>query len=476
MNNPLMIKFKANRKGVTVRRNILLFKKKFKRKLKKQIERAGYEKYMNDVRKIHPNLKNGKNSFRKFQHNSNKSPKPSHLENVTYFQSIGNAFAPDYLRNSKNIFYVPEVFSLSENYSESSTFIKKLYNALLFQSYEEIVIDYQYCNEIGVAASVCMDIVLSDFIKYYEKCTRQFHEIKVKEITPINFEKHNIRKILFSIGAFKNIKGFNIDFENIIPYPLCIGDKNIKESPSIREVHITQLVDYIIGCLQKMNRNLTPDAEDDLYKVIGEVMINAEEHSNTKKRYSVGYFESTKTTESHFGVFNLAIINFGNTFYETFKGPNCKNYEIVKNMESLSENFTMNKLFRKSKFEEETLWTLYALQEGVTSKPDWKRGNGSIRFIESFFNLKGNSNFDYISKMSIISGHTKIIFNGEYQTVQKERGKERKIYKMMTFNNSGNIEELPDERYVTYNENFFPGTLIVAKIYIDFQNTENIEL
>ena len=37
----------------------------------------------------------------------------------------------------------------------------------------------------------------------------------------------------------------------------------------------------------------------------------------------------------------------------------------------------------------------------------------------------------------------------------------------MTFNESGNIEEKPDKDYVKYSEEYFPGTIISAKILFD---------
>ena len=113
------------------------------------------------------------------------------------------------------------------------------------------------------------------------------------------------------------------------------------------------------------------------------------------------------------------------------------------------------------------------MQEGVTRKKEWKRGNGTIRFIESFFNLKGDVVCDSKSKMTIISGNTRIIFDGKYKIVEKVR--DGKIYKMMTFNDAGNIEDIPDDRYVTYTDNKFPGTIITARIFIDEYNTELVK-
>jgi hypothetical protein len=43
---------------------------------------------------------------------------------------------------------------------------------------------------------------------------------------------------------------------------------------------------------------------------------------------------------------------------------------------------------------------------------------------------------------------------------------------MMTFNKNGNIKELPDEKFVNFAEQFFPGTMISAKICITYNNLE----
>ena len=93
-----------------------------------------------------------------------------------------------------------------------------------------------------------------------------------------------------------------------------------------------------------------------------------------------------------------------------------------------------------------------------------KRGHGSIQFIESFFNIKGtNSKADTISKMAILSGNTSIIFDGKYNIKEKTLPN-GDTFKYMTFNDSGDISEKPDKNYVKYVDNYFPGTIISAKI------------
>ena len=67
--------------------------------------------------------------------------------------------------------------------------------------------------------------------------------------------------------------------------------------------------------------------------------------------------------------------------------------------------------------------------------------------------------------MAIISGNTNIIFDGKYNIQNKIKGKDK--FKVMTFNNSNNIEDKPDNKYVRSVENYFPGTIISARILIN---------
>jgi hypothetical protein len=426
--------------------------------------KLGFEKYKQDVKRLNPEADFSNFPLYKYLQKSRLKQKPEYSELIKYFVENKLVFGRNTMVFENSIFQIPEIFSIIENYTETTFFLRKLFNALYNQTFEEIFIDYQYCKEIDVCGSMCMDIILADFINYYNHSSRNGHTIKVRSIKPINYQRYEIEKILFSIGAYKNLKGFNITFDNIIPFPIKIGNKTNPKLSEKREVDITQTVDYIISCLSKLNKRLTDSAETNFYKVIGEVIQNAEEHSNTKTRYLIGHFEENINGSEDYGVFNLAILNFGNTFYETFKNAENPNKEVIEQMNALSKKFTTNGLFRRKKFEEETLWTLYALQDGVTRIRDWKRGNGAIRFIESFINLKGDIQTDNISKMVITSGHTRIIFDGKYKIVKQKRGIEEKEFKMMTFNESGNIEQLPDDKYVIYEENYFRGTIISVKL------------
>ncbi|HTN37300.1 MAG TPA: hypothetical protein VL053_09510 [Arachidicoccus sp.] len=368
-------------------------------------------------------------------------------------------------------FKVPKEFSIVESPKKSYDFIKNVIGALITQKYSRITIDYAECTHLDLGAQVFFDIILKDVIKFFNRC-RQYKRTapKVNGIKGINVIDKNVQKLLFSVGSPVIHNKNSIKFPDIIPYKLCIHDREVNGNPvRIREqkdLDTTYLVDYVINCLKSLNRTLTPDKLDDLSTVIGEILINAEEHSTTKHRFSIGYFHEIKENGIHYGVFRLAILNFGKSIYEKFKDPFCPNKDVVQKMKDLSNQYTRKKFFTFKTFEEETLWTLYALQEGVTSiAPDRyiKRGNGSIQFIESFFNIKGNrKEKDNFSKLSILSGNTSIIFDGTYNIVSNVI--EDDVFKYMTFNSSGNIEDKPNSKYVKFVDDYFPGTIISARI------------
>lgn len=472
------------RKPYHERSNRSRFLKRIKRQIRKLKRRSGWFRYYFAV--IHKANSKGQKLkkselpvLEKYIYRRSPQPsRPKFSDNIIFLAQNKDAFSKKSIDVPKDgTFKIPNPFSLTENYDESFLFLKQLFYCLYTDKIENIVLDYGNCERIDVDASVCMDVMLHEFIVYYESCRRRGLKNKLKSIVPIKFDKEPVKKILFSIGAFKNIKGIEIKYPDIIPFNLLIGDNFSAQKGRDKELEVTKLVDYIIKCLDRMNHNLTWEAENDLSKVVGEVIVNAAEHSGRKYRYAIGYFQESKNEGQHLGVFNLTIFDFGNTIYQTFKKPEVAEREVTKRMQELSQKYTKKKLFKDKEFEEETLWTLYSLQEGVTSVLNAKRGNGSIHFIESFFRLKGDMAHDNSSFLTIMSGNTRITFDGKYQICEKQRGKEGHIYKMMTFNDSGDIEEQPDKKYVTFAENFFPGTMIVAKICINFKNlqVENAE-
>lgn len=373
---------------------------------------------------------------------------------------------------NERTFLVPRNLSILENPEATYSFLKEIVSALFYQAHARIIIDYRVCESIDLGSQIFLDAIIKDIILFYKKCEPIIpFRTKVEEIKGVNVNNIDVKKLLFSVGSPAIHSRNSIKFPDIIPYNLCCHDLN-RDPNSLsqmeqKELDTTALVDYVLECLLRLNKTLTADKINDLSTVIGEILINAEDHSTTKYRYSIGYFQESINNNKHYGVFNLVILNFGQTIYEKFKDPNCPNQDTVERMRNLSSQYSKKGLINRGKFEEETLWSLYALQEGITSIPRdsfHKRGNGSIQFIESFFNLKGSVEYDNISRMVIVSGKTNIIFDGSYNIQERVMSNEK--FKVMTFNHSGKIEDRPDPNYVKSINHYFPGTVISAKILL----------
>lgn len=435
-----------------------------KRKKRKKEKRRKYQEYYLRLKKELNNDFSYQNQIERWL--------PS---NLAYILENDKAKFLDNLNNQK-VFVetvrikVPKVFSLIENEIESYEFIRELTVAILFDKYKSVEIDYINCERIELSAQIYSDMILRDLDKLIKRRNQnKFTQTKIFNLSGININNENIQKLLFSVGSPAVISKDFRKFSDITPYKLCVHNKefNKLENAKRKEVDSTEMVDYVINSLATLDKELTSESIEDLSVVIGEILINAEEHSTTKYRYSTGYFQKHNIGGEDFGVFNLAIMNFGETIYEKFKSPECTNYEMKSRMSTLSSKYTKKSFWNKS-FDEETLWTLYSLQQGITSVSidSYKRGNGSIQFIESFFNLKGtNEDADDISRMAIISGNTNIIFDGKYNIKNKQKGKDE--FKVMTFNDSNDIEDKPDFHYVKSVQNYFPGTIISARILIN---------
>ena len=463
-----------DRKNIEIRIGLERFQRRIKREEKRRVrKRREHFQYLTTLKKVDGDV-SYESLFRQFL-----------PINISYLLSCENsAFYVEKLTKLKidndGNFIVPKEFSIVDYPKESYKFIQEVTAALVLQKYPVINIDYKDCIRADLGAQVLLDIILKDIISFY-KTIRQIRPqyAKVKEINGTNFKSDAIKKLLFSVGSPAIHMDRSVHFRDIVSYKLCIHDRESHIDPikiiEKKDIDTTTLVDYVLTSLARLNKKLTPEKIDDLCIVISEILINAEEHSSTKYRFSIGYFHEINDNGKHFGVFRLAILNFGNTIYEKFKNPSCPNVEIVNKMKALSDNYTKKNFFLKRQFEEETLWTLYSLQEGVTTIPPdayRKRGNGSIRFIESFFNIKGEEDaLDDISRLAILSGNTSITFDGKYKIHEKHVNGEN--FKYMTFNDSKNIEDKPDSKYVKFVDEYFPGTIISAKILFnddDFTN------
>lgn len=374
---------------------------------------------------------------------------------------------------------VPEVFSILKNPDESYTAIKKIVVALVCQKCHSLWIDYSRCEESDLLTQVFMDSIFWDWNKFVSGCARA--NLK-KYIRNYSYGARNInstlQKMINSVGSPTILLNRKTEYDKVIPFNLRYFDQSLKsglQSDAANELDTTLLLEYVDKCLDRIGKTMTSDAMKALGTVVGETVINASEHSTLKARYLIGYFEdqSAESCIEKRSMLNLVILNYGQSIYETFKEPMSKeavNSKCLAQMQELSLKYIKKRLFSDVEFRESTLWTLYALQQGVSIIPDSNRGNGTIQFIKEFFNLR-ESDENNESRMFILSGDTTIEFDGTYKVVDHidEEGNKMGV---LAFNKQGILSKKPDKRFVRYSKNFFPGTAIYARIALNSINTK----
>lgn len=385
-----------------------------------------------------------------------------------------------HLYNSGGRVKIPVNFSVTDNPRESYETLQRIISSLLLEKYDSLVLDYNECHNVELGTQVLQDIILKDFTDFKNwlwRNNRGLLQHFTRSFRAEHIYDESVSKMSFSVGSPVNLNIRELDYDDVEKSKLRIHDeatftKLKRTSEEETELEITSLGEYVVNSLLKVDRELTDDEIESLYDVIGEALVNADDHSTTKYRFSIGYFEKKKINGVEVGVFKLAIMNLGRTIYQKFHDPDCPNKKHVERMKQLSDKYTQKQWLMPKKFEEETLWTLYALQDGVTSKKA-KRGSGTISIIQSFFKIKGNDESDNLSRMMLVSGSTCINFDGTYK-IQKKQDENGEPMSVMTFNKSGNIEDKPDNKYVYCNDSFFPGTLLsVTLIFNKSDNNDN---
>ena len=247
--------------------------------------------------------------------------------------------------------------------------------------------------------------------------------------------------------------------------PLIHGGKSgtALDTSSSKEKTAENLVDFLARCVGDYGARLTRDARRRFFELLGEVLANAEDHSGRGDWYVAAYMR--RPSPKSIGDCHVVIFSFGQTIEKSLTTLPL-DAELRTQIESLVEDHSRRRLLHRD-WTAENLWTLYALQEGVTryySEVD--RGHGTAEMIQAFQDLGRSSDLAKQPRMCIVSGRTYILFDGTH-SMKLQRvpsGQERRI---IAFNTENDLRKPPDAGYIRSLEQTFPGTLISMRFYLD---------
>ena len=358
---------------------------------------------------------------------------------------------------------IPETFSFIENPAQTLGTLYRLRAAIENQSASEVYFDHSKCKLLDLCASVVTDVLVL-------RGKRQRHLRGTVLSASGTFSSDvDVNVLLKASGILKHLgvpdAGLPKDVQQRLKLcPLKTGKPSPPEQTSDSELAATELTRFFDSCLSTEKYVLKAEWKGKLISLITEVLDNCEQHANRDHHwYTIGHFNQLEGEAG--GECHIVIFNLGDSIYESLK-RNDTPESLKRQISDLASTHRSRGFFGlgKAKWEEETLWTLYALQEGVSRFTDapggQDRGNGTVRMIKFFTDLAGEH-----PKMALVSGKTFILFDGKYQLRDKlsEGGEKRKV---IAFNERNDLGTPPDEEYVKSLPFKFPGTLVSLRFIL----------
>lgn len=383
-------------------------------------------------------------------------------------------------KNSENevIVKIPEVFSLIRNPDACIEVYCNIMNAFYKNDLDGMYFDHTYCRELEIGASTVMDVFVMNLEKHKKN---QGIEFSLAGRLPI---EEKCKTMLIVSGIIKHLEFKEIEQETMDSYPgeirrldLISGGKSTStyrvNHSLTSDIVATKVAHYFEECLTTQGLGIKPEGKAYIGQLVGETINNCQLHSGDFSQfYTLGHYFSEDG--AGYGECQIVIFNFGQTIYEGLK-HNALDSSTVNDLQEITKLHTNKGLFKFNHWDEEVLWTLYALQDGVSrekSEEDPDRGTGTVKLIESFQNI-GATLKGKIAEMSIISGSTHIYFDGKYTIKREKRNNEYRD--IIAFNEKNDLEDVPDKNYVKKLNNYFPGTIICLDFYIDRDYIINLQ-
>lgn len=359
---------------------------------------------------------------------------------------------------------IPKRFSFYESHNECVDVFTQL-AASLYHHAKELCIDFSECEDISVSTMTLMYILVRDFRASLGKGKKKAKLTRITINPPSNTRDLRVMKFL-KIFDFYNYKGFTEEDGEFLKLPVLSGKFRGSYVENRKATAAKQIVEFINQSYRPANKILSKNGRNLLEGLTNEMLNNAEDHSIKNETWYVSgvtFHDSNK--EADLLELNLTILNFGDSFFEGFERTKNENAENYKKLEKLL-NHHQKQFTHKNRFEKESLFTLYMLNEGISrlKYEDDSRGNGTMPFLKAFSDLedKGPQDKKYHSVLKIITGHTTLSCDSDVVPY----GEDKKHLKI-SLNKDQDFLKLPEPQYLQYHDKYFPGSFIECRVFIN---------
>jgi len=370
-----------------------------------------------------------------------------------------------------DIVKIPKDFCFEFQSSEVFKTIKEIRESLISREIKTLTLDFSKCQMVDFSSLFILRTILDEYIRDLRKLDKRLHTLQVEPNVVI--KRSSDPEVQAKLKACQIITGI-IDESKFIPISAMnfyTGTKSQSKYAENRKGSVaTKIRKYIDGCLREHSTRLTPTEESNIDGIISEILNNAEDHSDFNTWYSYGnFFQHSAENGEFIGEVNLAFMNFGKSIYNGLLETSESNKDQFEVLERIHD--TVKDKDSKNKFTSENLFTLYALQDGV-SRLKYKRssrGTGTMTFINSFLELGDfeSKSQNLYPRLIIYSGKTKLKCDNNFKPFKKDEA----FY--LSLNDKEDITELPASNHLETIKHEFPGTLITVKLYLNKEHLHN---
>ena len=362
---------------------------------------------------------------------------------------------------------VPECFSLKTDFDDSIIFFKRLLSTFFYKE-GDVKVDFSKCKEMSNANYVLFDLFVKELLAVQARYNKNIYLKSRKQVIISSPSKvdDKTNKYLITGGYvdLDDVDNVNAN-ESFLPLQLFKG-KNKNYQESLKGIAAKYVSRFVRTSLDRVDYQEFANDKNAIEGFITEILSNAEEHSISNSEW---YISGISFHEDQHNVniveLNLSVINVGVTMYEGFEATkelNHANYSLVEKLYGIHrKQFTLFK-----RFERESLFMLYMLNDDISRlKYEGEgRGNGTMHFINKFIYLGryGIENADFNPVLNVISGHTVLTCDGKYQPSDEVTNK-----MILSLNKDKTLAKLPDSDYLCAHKEFFPGTILECKIYLN---------
>lgn len=255
---------------------------------------------------------------------------------------------------------------------------------------------------------------------------------------------------------------------------------NLALSVTTKEKVSDDFVETVEGWLAAMSppNELTPDSKSWLFGMLGEVLDNAERHSQMAGDgdWAIAGFMVRRSVPGPNGrpqscfVCHAAIVSVGQSIGQSIQST--VDAELRADLSGYCSKHERAGMSR------DALASVYALQDGISRIPqdamESKGGVGMMDVVEFTTSLGLDGVAELTPQITIISGQTCVMFKTPYAGFRRDSEDTRK--RLQWFNTSNSIDSPPDPTHIFDLPQRFPGTVIALRFSLPAEEASDLEV